>query len=81
MDKMYVSKEDLAKTIGKYSSNNSKPILTGFAIIWIIFSAIILCIGIVIALVIALVMALVLSVAYLPFILVDIVLVKLFKKG
>ena len=77
MDKMYVSKEDLAKTIGKYSSNNSKPILTGFAIIWIIFSAIILCIGIVIALV----MALVLSVAYLPFILVDIVLVKLFKKG
>lgn len=77
MDKMYVSKEDLAKTIGKYSSNNSKPILTGFAIIWIIFSAIILCIGIVIALV----MALVLSVVYLPFILVDVVLVKLFKKG
>lgn len=77
MDKMYVSKEDLAKTIGKYSSNTSKPILTGFAFMWVIFSVIILCIGIVIALI----MTLVLSVVYLPFILVDVALVKLFKKG
>ena len=78
MDKIYIGKEELAGMLGTLKSNRKvKPVLTAFVSIWLLLTVLIIGLSIVVSLLLG---ALILTM-YVPFILFDILLEKLFNKG
>ena len=78
MDKIYIGKEELAGMLGTLKSNRKvKPVLTAFVSVWLLLTVLIIGLSIVVSLLLG---ALILMM-YVPFILFDILLEKLFNKG
>ena len=78
MDKVYIGREELDRMLRNIKINKKvKPILTAFIGIWILLTVLIIGLSVVVSLLLGALTLL----AYIPFLLLDILLEKLFNKG